>query len=262
MRSLGGVPYGAVMRLRRWAYNRGILTSHHVKVPVICVGNITTGGTGKTPMVKWVVDQLLERGKSPAILTRGYKSVDGKSDEAELLAQLTGVPVVINPDRVAGARHAIKSGANVIVMDDGFQHLRLQRDLDIVLIDAMDPFGHNACLPCGLLREPKTALRAAGAIVITRCENQSPEALENLQDQLTRLAPQAILAQAIHAPVGIIDHNGNSLPLDALAGRKVVAFCGVGNPETMLDSHPIDRYASWFTGGWKAFYQVFQSVVH
>jgi tetraacyldisaccharide 4'-kinase len=220
------------MRLRRWAYNRGIFASHAAGVPVICVGNITTGGTGKTPMVKWVVDQLREMGKSPAILTRGYKSVNGKSDEAELLAQLTGACVVVNPDRVAGAKSAVKSGADVIVMDDGFQHLRLQRDLDIVLIDATDPFGHDACLPCGLLREPKTALRAAGAIVITRCENQSPEALKNLHEQLKKLAPESKIpiARSIHAPAAIIDHNGTPLPLDALTGRKVVAFCGLGNP--------------------------------
>ena len=230
MRSLMGLPYSTVMRLRRWAYNRGIIASHSAGVPVICVGNITTGGTGKTPMVKWVVDQLREMGKFPAILTRGYKSVNGKSDEAELLAQLTGVPVVVNPNRVNGAKTAIESGADVIVMDDGFQHLRLRRDLDIVLIDASNPFGHDACLPAGLLREPKTALRAAGAIVITRCENQAPEALEDLQKQLERFSLQVPIARSIHSPAAIIDHNGTALPLDALSGRRVVAFCGLGNP--------------------------------
>ncbi|MCK5114230.1 MAG: tetraacyldisaccharide 4'-kinase [Phycisphaerae bacterium] len=230
MRTLGGAPYGAVMSLRRWAYERGILASHSADVPVICVGNITTGGTGKTPMVKWVVDQLRAMGKTPAILTRGYKAVDGKSDEAELLAQLTGAKVVVNPDRVAGAKTAVESGADVIVMDDGFQHLQLRRDLDIVLIDATNPFGHDACLPCGFLREPKTALRIAGAIVITRCENQSPEALENLQQQLQQLAPQATVSRAVHAPAAIIDHNGSALPLEALSGKRVLAFCGLGNP--------------------------------
>ena len=151
--SAASVPYAAAMRVRRDAYRRGVLASHAAGVPVICVGNVTTGGTGKTPMVAWVVRRLLENGFAPAILTRGYKSSAGQSDEAELLRRSlpASVPIVVNGNRLAGAQAARQQGANVLVMDDGFQHHRLRRDLDIVLIDATNPFGFGRCLPRGLL---------------------------------------------------------------------------------------------------------------
>ncbi len=224
-------PYASFMRLRRWAYRKGIRKSRAVDAPVICIGNITVGGTGKTPMVAWVVGQLQKAGHRPAILTRGYKAVGGMSDEAELLKRLTGVPVVINPDRVAGAKKAIADGANVLVMDDGFQHLRIRRDLDIVLIDAGIPFGGGVCLPVGRLREPLTALRDAHAIIITRSDTVPAEELNNLRKRLARLAPQASIHTAVHKPVKLIDENGAELPPDTLAGRKVCAFCGIGNPK-------------------------------
>ncbi len=227
-------PYASLVRLRRWAYRRGIRKSHPAGVPVICVGNITVGGTGKTPMVAWAVGRLKEAGRKPAILTRGYKAIDGKSDEAELLRQSTGVPVIINPDRVAGAQKAIAGGADVLVMDDGFQHMRLRRDLDIVLIDATRPFGGGACLPIGRLREPLTALSDADAIVITRSDAVTPEQLQDLRNRLVRFAPDASIHTAIHKPVKIIDEKGDELPPDALSGRKVCAFAGLGNPDAFF----------------------------
>lgn len=124
-----------MMGIRNAMYSCGLKKTHKAMIPIICIGNITTGGTGKTPVVAWVVDYLRQNGHTPAILTRGYKSVDGRSDEAELLRSLTGAEVIINPDRVAGVRAAQKLGADVAVMDDGFQHRRLSRNLDIVLID-------------------------------------------------------------------------------------------------------------------------------
>ena len=227
-------PYSAFMWLRRWAYNRGIVPSAGAAVPVICVGNITTGGTGKTPMVDWVVRRLKDGGRKPAILTRGYKAVDGKSDEAELLKQRCGVEVVVNPDRIAGARAAVAGGADVLVMDDGFQHMRLKRDMDIVLIDAMNPFGFGCCLPLGRLREPLSALRDAHAIVITRSDAVIPEFVEALEEQLTRLAPQASIHLGVHKPIGLIDRDGKELPLDDIIGRKVLVFAGIGNPQAFI----------------------------
>jgi tetraacyldisaccharide 4'-kinase len=239
-------PYSALMRLRRWAYNRGMLPRAGAAVPVICVGNITTGGTGKTPMVDWVVRRLKEAGRNPAVLTRGYKAVDGKSDEAELLKRRSGVEVVVNPDRIAGARAAAAGGADVLVMDDGFQHMRLRRDMDIVLIDAMNPFGFGCCLPLGRLREPLSALRDAHAIVITRSDAVIPEFVEALEEQLTRRAPQASIHLGVHKPTGLIDHDGKELPLDDIAGRKVLIFAGIGNPQAFittvrnLGAEPVD----------------------
>ncbi|MDY7009744.1 MAG: tetraacyldisaccharide 4'-kinase [Planctomycetota bacterium] len=224
-------PYAGIMRLRRWAYRRGIMKSYSVDAPVICIGNITVGGTGKTPMVAWVVESLKEAGRKPAILIRGYKAVGGRSDEAELLKRSTGAPVIVNPDRLAGAQKAIADGADVLVMDDGFQHLRLRRDLDIVLIDATRPFNGEMCLPVGRLREPLTALRDTHVIVITRSDTVPAEILNNLRKRLAHLAPQASIHTAVHKPVKLIDEKGVELPPDALYGRKVCAFCGIGNPE-------------------------------
>jgi len=238
-------PYSGFMRLRRLAYHRGILPSRNADAPVICVGNITTGGTGKTPMVAWVVRQLAEAGMNPAVLTRGYKAVSGKSDEAELLRESTGVQVVVDPDRIAGARTARAAGADVLVMDDGFQHMRLRRDMDIVLIDAMNPFGYGCCLPLGRLREPLSALRDADAIVITRSDTVIPEMVNALSDRLAELAPRASVHLAAHRTVGVIDPDGGRLPGEAIAGRKVLVFAGIGNPQAFittverLDAEPV-----------------------
>ncbi len=223
-------PYAAAVRVRRWAYRAGLLKSRTAAVPVICVGNITTGGTGKTPMVAWVVARLSSAGRTPAILTRGYRAIDGQSDEAELLKVLSGAPVIVNPDRFRGACDAIGQGADVLVMDDGFQHRRLRRDLDIVLIDATEPFGFGHCLPRGMLREPPAALRDAEAVVITRSDAVEPQQLAALREKLASLAPKASIHAAIHRPVAVIDENGAALPLDSLRGRKACAFCGLGNP--------------------------------
>jgi tetraacyldisaccharide 4'-kinase len=211
-----------------------LLPSRAVDVPVICVGNLTTGGTGKTPMVAWLVEQLVGLGRNPAILTRGYKARAGCSDEATLLAELTGSPVIVDPDRPAGAARAIADGADVLVMDDGFQHLRLRRDLDIVLLDASDPLGRGATLPGGRLREPADGLARAGAVVLTRTDQATPAELDALRSTARQLAPHAVLLEARHAPAEAIDPAGQVHPPETLAGRKVLAFCGLGNPRAFF----------------------------
>jgi tetraacyldisaccharide 4'-kinase len=231
-----GAPYAGIMRVRRWAYRRGLLPGRSAGVPVICVGNLTTGGTGKTPMVAWTVRRLREAGRTAAILTRGYKAVRGMSDEAELLRKLTGANVVVNPDRVAGAKTAVTGGADVLVMDDGFQHLRLRRDLDIVLIDATFPFGGGCCLPLGRLREPVAALRDADAIVVTRCDQVSLKQWEDLRNFFTGRFPNKLFAAAAHKPVGVKDEKGEFHAPQALAGKSVFAFCGIGNPDGFLQN--------------------------
>ncbi|MCD6364669.1 MAG: tetraacyldisaccharide 4'-kinase [Planctomycetes bacterium] len=228
--AVAAAPYALAMRIRRRMYRGGVFASEWADVPVICVGNITTGGTGKTPMVAWVVRHLQSLGKKPAILTRGYKAVAGISDEAELLKKLTGAAVIVNGDRIAGARRGASEGADVLVMDDGFQHMRLRRDLNIVMIDATNPFANGFCLPSGRLREPISALSEAHCIVISRSDMVSPESLAALRAFLDRSAPAATVCTAIHKPVGIIDENGVERGVEALAGRKIFLFCAIGNP--------------------------------
>lgn len=226
------VPYAGLMRLRRWAYRRGYLRSYQPAVPVISVGNLTVGGAGKTPMVAWIVRHLQQAGHRPAVLTRGYMPRGGgASDEAQLLRQLCApAPVIVNPDRCAGARQGIEAGADVLVMDDGYQHLRLRRQLDIVLIDAIEPFGFGYVLPRGLLREPLSALQDADAIVLTRTDAVAARKLEDTLDVLRRHTRGSTFHSSVHQPTRLVDAAGNELPLTQLAGARVLGFCGLGNP--------------------------------
>ena len=223
--------YGDITAWRRWHYRKGWYKSHAVEAPVISVGNLTTGGTGKTPVVAWVVDQLQKAGRQPAVVTRGYKARGGKSDEAEMLCCLSDCSVIVNADRVAGANTAIVAGSDVIVLDDGFQHRRLRRDLDIVLIDALNPFGYDNVLPRGLMRERPAALKDAHAIVITRSDLVDADRVADLRELLAKAAPQASIHQAVHSPRGGVDEQGRPVELSDLTQKRAVAFCGLGNPE-------------------------------
>ena len=223
-------PYAGGMRLRRWLYRQGLLPRHSAAAPVICVGNLTVGGTGKTPMVAWIVSLLKDAGHSPAVLTRGYRSGGGEGDEPALLRALCEAPVEVGADRAAAAARAVAAGADVLVMDDGFQHLRLRRDLDVVLVDATRPWGFGHCLPRGLLREPPSALRDADCVVITRSDAVAPAALAAVRAQVARLAPRASVHAAVHAPSHVFDEAGRERSADDLAGRRVLAVCGLANP--------------------------------
>lgn len=228
--------YGLAARLRNRAYDRGWKTVHRAAAPVISVGNITAGGTGKTPFVAWLCERLISEGIRPAILSRGYGADEesGVDDENQMLHELApGAPIVVDPDRVAGADRALnRHRAEVLVMDDGFQHRRLHRDFDLVLIDALLPFGGGHMLPRGLLREPVDGLRRADAVVITRADQVGEEERENLHELLRRHAGQAPVACADHVPVGLAPAGEGPAPdIQALREGRWGAFCGLGNPE-------------------------------
>ncbi len=234
--------YGVVSDLRRGLYDRGWLPSARVEVPVVSVGNLTAGGTGKTPMVLWLANELRARGRRPAVLSRGYgaaKDANGENDEARMFAE--ALPDVLqeqNPDRVEGAIELIARGAEVIVLDDGFQHRRLARDLDIVLIDATRPWGLpstessasvRALLPRGLLRERPAALRRAHALVLTRSDQVEPDELDALEAELFEFAPGIPVLRAAHRPVGLRGPDGTLHP-STLREREVDLVSGLGNP--------------------------------
>lgn len=229
-----------VVRFRNALYDCRILRVQHVDAVVISVGNLTVGGTGKTPLVVWLCRLVQQRQRRCAILTRGYKSPKkGElSDEPALLAaRCPGVNVVVDPDRVAGAKQAIgEHSAEVLILDDGFQHRRLARDIDIAAIDATLPFGYGRLLPAGLLREPVSGLRRADAVVITRCDQVSEESLAQIEGQVRQINPGAILATSIHAPVNAATRGGTEIGLEELRGKRVYAFCGLGNPEAFFDT--------------------------
>jgi tetraacyldisaccharide 4'-kinase len=229
------LPYAAAVTIRNAAYDRRIAATRRAAVPVVSVGNLTLGGTGKTPLVAWVAGRFVAAGRRPAIVSRGYGAARGQtSDEAaELALVLPGVPHVADRDRVAAAAEAVARGADAIVLDDGFQHRRLARDLDIVAVDATDPFGCGHIFPRGLLREPLAGLRRANAVVLTRADAvdavRRHAIMAALADICRRSGPQ-VCAEATHAPRRLRTAANEHLPLDALRGRRVAAFCGIGNP--------------------------------
>jgi tetraacyldisaccharide 4'-kinase len=230
-------PYSGVVRLRNGLYSSGLLRAHRVSVPVICVGNLTTGGTGKTPLVIWLCRLLRQRQRCCAILTRGYKTrAEKPSDEPALLRiECPDTPLIVNADRVAGAAAALREyGAEVLLMDDGFQHRRLARDLDIITVDATAPFGYGRLLPAGLLREPVASLRRAHAVVLTRCDQAAADALRNLEASVRQVNPRLVVARSVHAPAHIKTAEGAEIRLADIPGRRIFAFCGIGNPPSFF----------------------------
>lgn len=227
------VPYALAMGLRNRGYDRGWARRHRAGVPVISVGNLTLGGTGKTPMVKWIACWLQTRGVRVAIVSRGYGAKGGaKNDEAlELEQSLPDVPHLQNPDRVAAAlRAAEQLDCQVVLLDDGFQHRRLARDLDIVLLDAWEPWGFGHVFPRGTLRESVKGLRRADIICLSRADQISAVERESLRKRVAQIAPQAAWCQLAVAANGLRNTAGQSQPMEAVRGRRVAAFCGIGNP--------------------------------
>lgn len=229
--------YGRAVERRRQAYHEGKRPSVDLGVPVISVGNLTAGGTGKTPMVEWIARWCLKNGRRPAILSRGYRAPPdgcnpGKNDEALLLERsLPQTPHYANPDRVAAGRQAVAAGADCLILDDGFQHLRVRRDLNLVLIDVLDPFGGGRPLPAGTLREPLGCLRDADAVVLTRADAIGRLGVQHLRQRIRDWLPERPIFETVHRPVRMSLLSGAEAEgLDWLSGRRVLLFCGLGNP--------------------------------
>lgn len=232
------LPYSVAVRIRNGLYRCGILRTHKVSVPVISIGNLTTGGTGKTPLVIWLCRYLCQRGLRCAVLTRGYKTPVGElSDEPAVLAKnCPGIQVIVDPDRVHGANTAIQRYfSETLVLDDGFQHRRLARDLNILAIDATCPFGYEKLLPAGLLREPLGELKRADAVVITHFDLADSEQIVNLEKFIRQIAGQIPIARAIHHHTHAITPTGQTIPLEQLRQQKLFVFCGIGNPGAFVN---------------------------
>jgi tetraacyldisaccharide 4'-kinase len=232
------VPYELAVRLRNAAYERGWLRSERVPVPVVSVGNLTAGGTGKTPFVEYVARFYRNLNRRVAILSRGYGGAGGCNDEARVLEQnLPDVPHLQGADRVALAQKALSEWkSDVLVLDDGFQHRRLARDVEIVLIDATAPWGHGYLLPRGLLREPPSSLWRADVVVLSRCDQAPAEQRERLRRTIERIAPHKSFVETTHRPVELSNSDGENAPLELLRNGPAAAFCGIGNPEAFRRS--------------------------
>ena len=226
--------YGTAVGLRNRAFDAGLKRIYKAAVPVVSVGNITTGGTGKTPMVAWLVHWFQDHGLRPVILSRGYRSLPGEvNDEKLVLDQLCpGVPHLQNPNRVDSARLAVADhGAQVLILDDGFQHRRLARDLDIVLIDALNPFGYGWLLPRGLLREPLVGLKRAGLTVLTRADQIDDNSKRQIIERISGIRGTADHAEVVFSPQCLVNSTGQTVGLGSLSSQLVTAFCGIGNPD-------------------------------
>ena len=229
---LGGL-YRVGVAARNRAFERGWKAQHRAPLPVVSVGNLTLGGTGKTPMVEWVARWYRARGVRVAILSRGYGGESGLNDEGRVLeGNLPDVPHLQGKDRVTLAGIAFEElESEIAVLDDGFQHRRLARDLDVVLLDALEPFGLGRTFPRGLLREPVGSLRRAGVVVLSRADLVDPATRASIRARAERAAGPLRWAEARHAPLDLVDWGGRSIPLDLASGKKVGAFAGIGNPE-------------------------------
>jgi tetraacyldisaccharide 4'-kinase len=224
--------YGSAVSLRAWLYKRGWLKQKRLNRPVISVGNITVGGTGKTPMVIWLAERLLAEGKRVAILSRGYRGSHGTSDEIELMKRrLKGRAMFgVGPDRYAEGQRLESAGVDVYLLDDGFQYLQLARDVDIVLVDSTRSVEHEFLLPAGRLREPSSAVNRATSVVFTRTE-QSKSTVRAIQE-----FPQFAIYPAVTKLLGFRRHaaDDHQEPLRQAVSGAHFAFCGIGNPDAFF----------------------------
>lgn len=230
--------YGLLVGLRNRLYDISFLPTVKVPAAVVSIGNITTGGTGKTPLVAWLCNHFIGKGIKTAVLTRGYKKKGDVADEPAMLTKaVPSIIVIVNPDRVAGAEKAISEhNAKLLVMDDGFQHRKLARDVNIVAIDATVPFGNEKILPAGLLREPLDSLSRADAVVITRANQNSPEMIDEIKRRITKIKPDMVFAAAVHKPKYVKLIKDRQLPLEQLKDKRIYAFCGIGNPNAFFQT--------------------------
>jgi len=246
--------YALIITIRSSLYKLGILKSYHADCKVITVGNLTVGGTGKTPTVCMIAEYLKKEGIKTAVVCRGYRGKetdtpqivsDGKKilsdsesagDEAYMLAKkLSGIPVIAGKDRVAASKLACKHfNTEIIILDDGFQHLRLKRDIDVVLINSSNPFGNGFLLPRGILREPLKALKRAGIVLLTKTDpiKGDRSSLENRIRVHNRKAP---IFNSFYKPANIVNFlNGKSIPVDFMKDKKIACFCSIGDPESFI----------------------------
>jgi tetraacyldisaccharide 4'-kinase len=207
-------------------YDRGLLASHELALPAVSIGNLTVGGTGKTPVSAWFVAQLRSRGSRPAVVLRDYGG-----DEALVHAALNpGTSIITGADRVEGVRRARAQGADVVVLDDAFQHRRARREADVVLLSADEWALSRRLLPAGPWREPLSALHRASVVIVTR--KAAPiDILEEVWAAAATRAPGVPRAAARLAPAGLVDaHGATNRPLSSMSGVEVVAVAGVAGP--------------------------------
>ena len=245
--SAAAASYALAVRARNGMFDRRLRRPARLPRPVVSIGNITAGGTGKTPVVRRLAERLRDAGRTVAILSRGYKARPGTlGDEQRMLAALLGgappgkPPVIIraNPNRAEAGRAVLRehAGVDVFLLDDGYQHRQLARDFDLVLVNAADPFGYGRVLPRGLLREPLGGLARADAFLLTRVDQVGDARLAEIRGVLGQHNAAAPVYESVHAHTGFrtADPEAPALPVTALRDRRWFAFCGIGEPTSFV----------------------------
>ncbi len=256
--------YGFIVWIRNYCFTVGIIKQKQLPCSVISIGNIVVGGTGKTPAIATIAKLLQNKGLQVAILLRGYKRrskegitfvSDGKNllcsreesgDEADMLARtLNNIPVVVGKQRYQVGKATLdRFNSDVVLLDDGFQHRHLSRNIDILTIDANQPFGTGSLLPVGSLREPKRSIQRADIILLTRTDAVSTY-LSNLKTELNQLAPNTPILESIHQPTSLywLSHKDKhtTIPIQNLKGKRLIAVCGIGNPTSFVSS--LEKYS-------------------
>ena len=250
--------YGSIVWIRNYCFTSGIFKQKQLPCSVISVGNIVAGGTGKTPAVAAIAKLLENKGFQVAILLRGYKrrsseeimvvsddknrlcSREECGDEADMLTrQLPNVPIVVGKQRYLTGEAAIdRFKSDVLILDDGFQHRQLARDVDILTIDATQPYGTGALLPIGTLREPITAIERADIILLTRTDAIDTQ-IADLKAELNQLTPNTPILESVHQPTSLYWLNKNkhsTMPIENLTGKRLLAVCGIGNPDAFVST--------------------------
>lgn len=253
--------YLIITKLRRWLYDHRILSPHRLPCKVISVGNISVGGTGKTTttiaLAKLIQSQNQNQNRKNrlAVILRGYKrnkqkgkilivsdgaqilaSPEESGDEAYMIAsKLKGVVVIVGKNRYQAGLEAIKLGVDTILLDDGFQHLKLAKDVEILLIDATQPFANEALLPVGRLRESKKEINRASLILITRIDQAQAQNLKSIKDEVKRMAPNIPILESLHKP-SVLRYAGTAeeLKRSQVEGKRIIAVCGIGNPMAFI----------------------------
>lgn len=239
----------ALIMLRKSSYKMGILKTRKLDCVVVSIGNLTVGGTGKTPFVIFLAERLKKRGRSVAVITRGYRAgskadvslvsdmekvllpPSDAGDEAFLMAsRLKGIPVIIGKDRYLAGEYALRTfKVETIILDDGFQNLSLKKDIEILLIDATDPAGNRYLLPRGILREPFSALGRSSAIILTRTDQAV--GIDRLVGDIRRYSDSVSIYSSIFKPVGIREiRSGREEGIEYIKGKRILLFSGIGNP--------------------------------
>ena len=250
--------YFVVVSARRALYRIGLVKSYRLPVPVICFGNISSGGTGKTSTVIMAAIELKKKGHNPAVLIRGYKRnapgkkltilaegeafcADEAGDEALMIHKTLkdyGVPVLVSSDRYQSGLAALeKFKSDILLMDDGFQFFRLHRDRNIVLINTTTPFHKDDLLPLGDLRETASGLGRADAVILSHCEHAGEAGIGAIKEEVKRISPSVTVIESIHAPEVFVNAlKMEQVPLSEFRGKKVVALSGIGDPKSFEDT--------------------------